>query len=76
MQFFQVRSYGIKVTVSLPPDTDTPGFAAEEKNKPEETKLISQSSGLFSPDEVARKILNDASVSFLMIFLIVIESNV
>nr|UVW99772.1 3-dehydrosphinganine reductase [Nephotettix cincticeps] len=56
----EVRSYGVKVTLCMPPDTDTPGFAEEEKNKPLETKLISQSGGLVSPDVVAAHLINDA----------------
>jgi len=42
------------VTISFPPDTDTPGFHEEQKGKPEETKLISQTAGLLKPEEVAR----------------------
>ncbi|RZF40902.1 hypothetical protein LSTR_LSTR015058 [Laodelphax striatellus] len=56
----EVKPYGVCVTVALPPDTDTPGFAEEEKAKLEETRLISQSSGLFTSDKVAEKILDDA----------------
>lgn len=56
----EVKAHGVGVTVAFPPDTDTPGFAEEEKGKPEETKLISQSGGLFHPDTVAKSILSDA----------------
>lgn len=55
----EVAPFGIKVSVSCPPDTDTPGFAEEEKTKPEETKLIAQAAGLFQPAEVARTLLDD-----------------
>ena len=30
---FQVRPHGIGVSISFPPDTDTPGFEEENKNK-------------------------------------------
>ena len=40
----------ISVQVVYPPDTDTPGFVEEQIGKPEETKLISETSGLFSPE--------------------------
>ena len=40
----------ISVQVAYPPDTDTPGFEEEQIGKPEETKLISETSGLFSPE--------------------------
>jgi len=35
------------VTVSVPPDTDTPGFTKENVAKPTECKLISEAGGLF-----------------------------
>ncbi len=50
----EVRPFGVGVTVSFPPDTDTPGFVEEEKGKPEETRMISQAAGLFHPDDVAK----------------------
>lgn len=46
--------------VALPADVDTPGFANEQKTKPEETKEISSSGGLFKPEVVAERILKDA----------------
>lgn len=58
-----MKPYGIHVTLALPPDTDTPGFANEEKSKPLETKLISESGGLHSPERVASQIMNDALVN-------------
>lgn len=59
----EVKPYNISVTLALPPDTDTPGLANENKSKPIETKLISGSAGLFDSKAVARKILDDALVS-------------
>ncbi|CAC5424892.1 KDSR [Mytilus coruscus] len=56
----EMRPYNIYVTVAHPPDTETPGFEEEERNKPEETKLISDTSGLFKPDTVAKQILKDS----------------
>ncbi|XP_071172653.1 3-ketodihydrosphingosine reductase-like isoform X1 [Mytilus edulis] len=56
----EVRPYNIYVTVAHPPDTETPGFEEEERNKPEETKLISGTSGLFKPEAVAKQILQDS----------------
>lgn len=56
----ELKSYNIKVTVSYPPDTDTEGFANEQINKPIETKVISESGGLYSPEVVAKQTLNDA----------------
>ncbi|XP_015191776.1 PREDICTED: 3-ketodihydrosphingosine reductase [Polistes dominula] len=56
----ELTPYNISVTLSLPPDTDTPGFAEEELTKLPETKLISQSSGLVKPEVVADILLKDA----------------
>lgn len=56
----ETKPYGVSVTLSFPPDTDTPGFANEQKTKPMETRLISESAGLIHPDVVAEKTLNDA----------------
>lgn len=56
----ECEPYNISVTIALPPDTDTPGFAIEERNKPRETKLISQAAGLFQPEMVAAQLVKDA----------------
>ena len=50
----ELTPYNIKVSVSCPPDTDTPGFQEELKTKPEETKLISAGAGFFDPKSVAK----------------------
>lgn len=50
----EVRPYGLSVTVSFPPDTDTPGMVEENKGKPKETMLISETAGLFKPEVVAK----------------------
>ncbi|KAL9975519.1 hypothetical protein ACROYT_G012688 [Oculina patagonica] len=55
--FMEVKPYDIGVSVVFPPDTDTPGFENENKNKPEETHLISSSGGLFTPEQVAANIV-------------------
>lgn len=56
------RNFSQQVTLALPADTDTPGFAEEEKTKPKETKIISGSGGLANPQDVAIQIVNDALV--------------
>ncbi|XP_076449005.1 3-dehydrosphinganine reductase-like [Babylonia areolata] len=55
----EVKPHNIQVTLAFPPDTDTPGFAEEQKSKPRETRLLSESGGLFQPDVVARTIIQD-----------------
>ncbi|CAF0986551.1 unnamed protein product [Rotaria sp. Silwood1] len=47
----------IYVTVAYPPDTDTPGLIEERKTQPIETRLINDTSGILSAEEVARKII-------------------
>ncbi len=44
----------VSVTLSFPPDTDSPGFAIEQIGKPPETELISAATGLYQPDQVAK----------------------
>ncbi|KAK2583517.1 hypothetical protein KPH14_009473 [Odynerus spinipes] len=56
----ELSPHNISVTLCLPPDTDTPGFAVEELSKPLETKLISQTGALVKPDLVANQLFKDA----------------
>ncbi|XP_071447283.1 3-ketodihydrosphingosine reductase [Hetaerina americana] len=56
----EVCPYNMSITLALPPDTDTPGFAIEEKGKLMETRLISNSAGLFKPETVAKQLIDDA----------------
>jgi len=59
----ELQPYNISVTLCLPPDTDTPGYAIEELSKPIETKAISQMANLVQPEVVAEKAFKDALVS-------------
>ncbi|KAK1337506.1 hypothetical protein QTO34_002136 [Cnephaeus nilssonii] len=56
----QVKPYNVYVTVAYPPDTDTPGFAEENKTKPLETRLISETTSICTPEQVAKQIVKDA----------------
>ncbi|KAG0713584.1 3-ketodihydrosphingosine reductase [Chionoecetes opilio] len=56
----EVKPHGITVTVCYPPDTQTPGFQEENKTKPIETRLISEAAGLFTSEQVAKKLVEDA----------------
>nr|XP_039259981.1 3-ketodihydrosphingosine reductase-like [Styela clava] len=58
----EVKPHNMAVTMAFPPDTDTPGFHMENEGdlKPEETKIISETSGLHSADSVAKRIVCDA----------------
>ncbi len=51
----EVRARGIQVSVLCPPDTQTPGFDAENKTKPYETKFLSGTASLMSADTVAQR---------------------
>jgi len=52
----ELRPHNIGVSIAFPPDTDTPGFENENQFKPEATRQISETAGLFSPDQVAQVI--------------------
>ncbi|KAC9183978.1 hypothetical protein R6Q59_024686 [Mikania micrantha] len=54
----EVIADDIHVSLIFPPDTDTPGFAEENKKKPRLTSIIAGSSGVMQADEVAKKALN------------------
>ncbi|KAG2450821.1 hypothetical protein HYH02_004656 [Chlamydomonas schloesseri] len=50
----ELQGTRVKVSFAQPPDTDTPGFAEENKSKPPETKEISEGgSTVYKPDKVA-----------------------
>lgn len=53
----ELKQFNIRVSVLCPPDTDTPGFQVENRTKPEETKEISKTAKLISPDMVAQSLL-------------------
>lgn len=64
----ELAKYRIKVQVLCPPDTNTPGYETENKSKPEETKKISESGKLLSPDVVAKEAIRGIeSNSFLIL---------
>lgn len=53
----ELRPLGVRVSVLCPPDTDTPGFAVENRTKPPETQAVSAGAKLMTPDDVARALL-------------------
>lgn len=54
----ETSPYNVLVSVVAPPDIDTPGFAEENKRKPEENRLIAEGSGLFTADQIANSVLS------------------
>lgn len=53
----ELKRYNIRISVLCPPDTDTPGFAEENRLKPAETRAISGTASLMQPDTVAAALL-------------------
>ncbi len=53
----EVKPHGINVSVLCPPDTDTPGYAEENKTKPPETVAVSGTAGCMKPEQVAGALL-------------------
>ena len=53
----ELKPKGIKVAVVYPPDTDTPQLAEENKTKPPETKMITETAAIWTAEAVARKII-------------------
>lgn len=49
----ELKPQGVGISILCPPDTDTPGFEVENRNKPPETAAISEGAGLMQPEEVA-----------------------
>jgi 3-dehydrosphinganine reductase len=55
---YELKPLGIRVTIAMPPDTDTPSLAKEKKIRPRELDIISGSGTVYSPEAVARDILS------------------
>lgn len=53
----ELKLKGIRLTVVYPPDTDTPQLAAENKIKPDETKIISATAKTWTAEAVAQEII-------------------
>ncbi len=53
----ELKPFGILVSVSYPPDTNTPGYEEEMKTKPAITRLLSESGSVFSAETVAKDIV-------------------
>lgn len=61
----EVSHTDISVTLALPADVDTAGYAEENKNKPEITKIMSGTANLAQPGVVGRQIVEDALVCII-----------
>lgn len=56
----EVMRDNVSVQLAFPPDTETPGFELEQIGKPEETKLISDTSDLYQPESIAKTMVSSA----------------
>ena len=54
---FEMKPLGVKVSVVCPPDTKTPGLAAERAARPTETEVIAGGIAAMDAAEVARRIV-------------------
>lgn len=63
----ELKPHGIVVGCAFPPDTDTPGFAAEEATKPEATKTLSATVRVRSPEDVANSIIRGIERDHLVV---------
>jgi 3-dehydrosphinganine reductase len=54
----ELRPRGVRVSVLLPPDTDTPQLAEENRSKPVETRAIAGNVPVLPPERVARALLD------------------
>jgi 3-dehydrosphinganine reductase len=55
---YELKPRGIRVTLAMPPDTDTPSLAREKTIRPKELDIISSTGTVYSPEKVARDILS------------------
>ncbi|MDD3717713.1 MAG: SDR family oxidoreductase [Actinomycetota bacterium] len=53
----ELKPCGVGVSILCPPDTDTPGFEVENRNKPPETAAVSEGGGLMRPERVAQALI-------------------
>jgi hypothetical protein len=53
----------VHVQIVHPPDTDAPGFHHENVDKPRETHLISEGTELMPPEQVAKRMVKEATCS-------------
>jgi 3-dehydrosphinganine reductase len=55
---YELKPLGVRVTLVMPPDTDTPSLAREKTVRPKELEILSGSGTVYPPEKVARDILS------------------
>lgn len=63
----ELKTHGVTVSVLCPPDTDTPGFAEENRTKPPETKVVSAAANILNPEAVAAALIKGMGKGGFMI---------
>jgi|BarGraNGADG00212_2_1021979.scaffolds.fasta_scaffold00481_13 3-dehydrosphinganine reductase len=64
---FEMKAHGIRVTLVLPPNMDTPGLARENLTKPAETHSIEGSAKTLTPEKAAKEMLNGVARNRYMV---------
>jgi 3-dehydrosphinganine reductase len=64
----ELKPLGIKVSLALPPDTDTPSLAEEKTMQPVEMHVVNSINSVYKPEVVARDILRGVEKNRYMIF--------
>lgn len=64
----EVAQHNIEISILYPPDTKTPGFDAEEKNKPLATKAVSSGNKIMTAEQVASALLKQLNTNKRHIF--------
>lgn len=54
---FEMKPAGVRVSVVCPPDTETPGLAAEKLMRPAETEVVAGNIKPIPPEQVARAVV-------------------
>jgi 3-dehydrosphinganine reductase len=54
----EMKPHGVRVSIVFPPDTQTPQLEFDNATKPTETKALTDTGSILSPEEVAQSIVN------------------
>ena len=54
----ELLPHRVGVSIVYPPNTNTEGYAVEQREMPRQTREISGAAGLFTPEMIARSTLN------------------
>jgi 3-dehydrosphinganine reductase len=71
----EVKPYNILVSMSFPPDTDTPQLKEELDTRSAIANEIAASSGVFKPEQIAKEILDGVQVSLSGVVSIALKQH-